>query len=786
MTAQDFGSESLSSTAFVIITVLDQNDNPPRFVPDSGTIELEEDTPTGAVLYTARATDGDSTAQLVYSISTNETKLFSIDATSGNLLLDQSLDFEQATVHFVVIEASDGISTATFDLTISVLDVNDNPPVFVQSTYNVSIPENTTIGENVLLGLQPLQVVDADQDSNTAVQFSIESGGSQNQFAVNLISSDTAELIVTGGLDREVEDEYNLVVVAQDPTNPDFNSTATVTIHILDVNDNAPQFDVNLYNFSVKENSNTGTTVGVVMATDSDVGENGHVTYTIASGDPGSHFVVSSEGEIQTSSQTIDRETISLFTLTVMAEDGGTPPQTSLTTVLVAVLDVNDNPPVFAQSSYRTSLFENSPPGTTLSSITVLAEDNEDIGINAEVIYRVHTNNATMFSIDPVTGILTSLIPFDYETEPTDLQIVVVASDVSEAPLSAQALVTVALLDVNEFAPQFAVEEYSVQIAEDINVLSPVLTISADDLDGDTGAFVEYSLFDPDDSLPFTVDNETGVVYTTEALDREAVDSYQLLAIASNPLGMPVLSSSVAVTVTVLDVNDNAPIFMQEDYFAAITTGFEVGNQILTISANDIDLGLNGTVQYSLAESNTRFSLTASTGVISSTQPFESTGTFTLTVVAADLGTPSLSGNATVTINIVQPVDIQFSQDGAGFLLQQGTSSTLQQQFGFFVNSPPGNSGRITASLGEVTAEAVYSTDLPQAVSLRGVVLNDEAWHDQPEVKVFVQVMDGLGDVHCSPVQVVIRVLPDSTLQNLANLTPQVGHEIFMTVIIHT
>ena len=417
-------------------------------------------------------------------------------------------------------------------------------------------------------------------------------------------------------------------------------------------------------------------------------------------------------------------------------------------------------------------MFENSPPGTTLSGIAVLAEDNEDIGPNAEVVYFVHPDNATLFGIHPMTGILTTLASFDYEADPTDLEIIIIAADSGDAPLSAQAEVTVTLIDVNEFVPEFTMDPYIIEVAEDVSILTSLLTVTAEDLDGDTGAVIEYSLVDTGDLLPFTIDNQTGILYTTDDLDRENTELYQFAVLASNPTGAPVLSSTAAVTITVLDVNDNAPVFMQGNYVAAVTTSFEVGNPILTVSASDADVGLNGTIRYSLTDTNNRFTVAGSTGVITSTLPFETTGTFTLIVTAADQGTPSFTSNVSVTINVIQPVDIQFTQNGAGFLLEQG-SSTLQQ-FGFFVNSPPGSSGTIAASLGGVRAEATYVTGLPQAANLRGTVLGEEAWHDQPEIQVLVQATDELGDVHCFPVQVVIRVLPDAMLRSLADLTPQV------------
>ena len=771
ISAQDSGTPSLSSTVVVVITITDLNDNPPIFMPDSATVPILEDAPLNSVVYTVQAFDADINTELVYSLST-PSAVFAIDPSTGTITLTGTLDFESITSYFLMAVASDGSSVAIFNLTVLVVDVDDNAPIFVQDMYAVSLLESVSVGEVLDLGGQPLQVLDGDQGSNAAVLFSIVSGDPDTQFMVNAVGFNTAEIIVVGALDRERRDSYFIEVLAENPSNPMQFDSAFVNITILDINDSPPLFDVSLYRFNVSENSSPGTVAGSVFASDADIGSNGLVTYQIASGDPNGNFDVTTEGDIEVFDE-LDRENTTMFVLTVLAQDAGSVPLTSTSTVIITILDENDNAPLFIADMITATLAENAPTGSTITTLTAVDDDQ---GSNAAIMYSIHPDAVGFFQIHPTSGVLATLAPLDFEQDPSEVVVTVFATDGGIPPLSAEAQVLVVLQDVNEFEPQFDSSLVSIQLPEDTPVFTRVLTVAANDSDGGIAGIVEYTLLQNSDV--FAIDNETGEISTVATLDREATILLQLQVRASNTLVNPVLFSVATVEITVLDVNDNAPEFTQESYTAAVTTRSEPGTLVVTVTATDADSGTNSDLSYSLLDPTAQFSIAPSTGTISLSTAFSSPEVVTLTVVAADGGSPSLSSSVAVTITVILPVQIEFTLEGAGFPLQFSTSTA--QEFGLFINQSPGESGRVSASLGGVVEERNFTTEEPQAVTVRGVLLRETVWYDLPEVGVVVQVADAVGGVRCAPAEVVVRVLPDTELQLLADLTPQVYSHIYM------
>ena len=772
--AADAGTPQQTSRAFVLVQVTDLNDNEPVFSPDQDAASFAEDTSLDTVLYTVQATDGDADSQLLYSLSNGTSDLFAVDSISGQVFLAENLDFESESAHVIVVEASDETFASSFTLTLGVSDVDDNDPVFVTDMYAVTIPENANISTDILAGEAALLVQDRDTGPNAAVQFVLVSGDPMSQFALNALTADSAQLILAGGLDREVMADYVLILSAVNPTTPSRNATALVAVTITDVNDSPPEFDRPLYSFSVAENVERGTVLGQVSATDADEGSNAAIQYSILSDD----FNITSSGEIVLASTSLDFELSSQISLVVFAVDGGTPSLSAQVMVMLAVQDANDNAPMFTEAEVEVDLPENTPPSTT---VAVLTAQDSDTGVNAEVCYSISQDNATWFQVDPVSGVLTTTsTQLDFESDPEELLVIVTASDGGTPSLSSTSRVLVTLLDINEFAPTFTADSTIVQVSEDHQPSTPLLVLGATDSDGGIAGVVEYRLLSVTPLTPaFIIDNVTGELSTTSntMLDREDIDTYVLTVQASNPLAFPLLSTLASVTLSVLDVNDNPPIFSQDAYSVAVTTNIDVGDAILTVSASDADLGANGTIRYSISNAAStvdgQFNISASTGVIVLASALTSTGTFQLTIMAADQGFPSLSSNVTATINVIQPLLIDFSQQGAGFLLDQPSPTT--HNFGLFVDTPPGSSGCVSASLGNITINTSYNTSLPDATSVRGVVLNEEVWSDDPEVSVVVQVTDDLGDVHCTPTQVVITILPDDQLRNLANLNPQVS-----------
>ena len=720
--AQDGGVPTMSNISFVVVMVTNLNDNPPTFFPNMATVSWPEGSPRGTILYVAQAVDLDTDSQITYSFM-NDSTTFAITQTTGVVTLIGPLDREQVDTYTLTILAFDGVSTDALQLTVLVTDIDDNPPMFQPDSFFIGIPENTSVGDTLVV----FQVFDLDEGTNAAIQLQIVSGDSSSRFEV------TGQLLIlAGGLDRELQSTYNLTIVARNPNNPLQNASAVVGIEVSDVNDSPPQFGEALYVFSLPENASVRTTVGTVTATDADAGSNAVVTYSITSGDPEGKFTVSSEGDVIVT-RLLDRENTSQYALTVLAQDGGSPRRSATASVVISISDINDNPPEFVQPLVSVFLLEDSPPGRTL--ITLVAIDN-DVAINAQVVYSVHTDNASSFAIGSDSGILTTRVTFDFEASPTSMTVIVLATDGGSPTLTSEAQVTVMLIDVNEFAPQFEASQFTVSLSEDVPAITTIINITATDLDGGVAGIVEYTLLNQ--LAPFAINNTTGNVYTTSELDRETTPSYQLTVQASNPLVIPPLSSSAVITVLLLDVNDNPPMFAQENFTAAITIGTEVGTPIVTVGARDPDAGTNSETRYSLLGISRYFTISETNGTIVLASLINFTDTFILTVTATDQGVPPLSGVTMVTITVVQPVQIQFTQDGAGFILSGGTSTS--QQFGLFADVPAGSNGRISAALGSVEVEAGYSSALPQAVGVRGVVLEDEAWHDQPDVRVIVQV----------------------------------------------
>ena len=761
--ARDDGIPVLSSeSTIVVVSVMDVNDNPPVFTPSTVVVPTSEDQPIDSVIYTASAMDEDAISQVTYTLMT-DTDMFDITSVSGEVILREPLDRETSASLTLIVLATDGELNSTLLLIVMVTDIDDNPPLFTPDTYSLTLPENITIGTTVL----QLVTFDPDVGTNAAAQYEIISGDPNGRFDVVAATVNTSELVVVRELDRENQGRFELTVVARSPLNPTLNDTAAVEIVISDVNDSPPEFDLQLYQFALFENATIGTVLGSVRATDADSGSNGEVTYEIFSTSPSGDFDITPSGDLILM-QLLDRENFSQYDLIILANDGGSPILEATTAVEVTVLDVNDNPPVFEQLDISFNLPENSPPD---SSITTLTAVDNDEGTNAEISYSLHPDNTSLFAINSDSGLLTARVSFDFENSPSNLLILVTATDNGFPLLSSDVHVFITLLDVNEFTPEFEATEYTIEISEGVQPFTTILQVNATDLDGGIAGIVYYSLLA---MQPFAVSNTTGEIYTTSSLDRENVASYQLTVQASNALVSPSLPSTAIINILLLDSNDNPPIFIQEEFTAAILISADVGTEILTVVANDPDVGTNAEVRYTISDPGGHFAISDTDGTISLQVPLNFTTDFILTVFAADRGTPQLMDNATVTITVTEAVGVQFSQEGVGFLLQ-GVAGATTHEFGLFADGPVGDSGIISATLGNVSVEMPYSSELPEAIGVRGVVLTGEVWPDQSDVRVVVQVYGEGGEVHCSPSEVVIRVVPDEVLRNIADLTPQVS-----------
>ncbi len=316
----DRGVPSLSSTARVIINVLSVNEYPPVFDVTSATVTIDEDIPVGILIYDANATDADANTAgvLKYAIESGDPEgfLFLMDTDTGKITLGSYLDYDTSPQSYtlnVSVQDNAGETGYLVDymlLTIDLLDVNDNTPVFTQNTYSVDIDEN--IGDSALV----VTVAANDDDSglNAAILYSIDSGDGHEEFQIDTTSGDITT-IVGQTLDRDTKDSYTLLVRAEDQGSPVRSSFCLVKISLNDINDNVPVFSPSDFDASLDENQAISTLLTSVYATDDDIGNNALLALSIdAASDPNSgHFsltqISADTAEIYTT-QVLDHENV--------------------------------------------------------------------------------------------------------------------------------------------------------------------------------------------------------------------------------------------------------------------------------------------------------------------------------------------------------------------------------------------------------------------------------------------------------------------------------------------
>ncbi|XP_078597383.1 protocadherin Fat 4-like [Branchiostoma floridae x Branchiostoma japonicum] len=670
VTATDRGVPSLSSTANVVVNVLAENNYSPVFDNGTNTVWVSEDAAVGTTVYNASATDADvgNGGELTYVVTSEEDEYgitFVIDSAAGVVTLGSYLDRETLDEYVLNItvydgEASDsGTLTDVIVVTVIVTDVNDNKPAFSQPVYTVYVDENIPVGSNITT----VEATDPDLNGNGEVTYSIVSGDGMAYFDIN---STTGLISTSADVDRETLVLNNLVIQAIDGGDPAKSSLCRVKIYLNDLNDNTPSFVPLEYMVSVLENAAVGTLVTPVQALDPDESTNALLTFAILEGDDNNEFAIdSSTGTIRTAS-TLDRESIESYTLTITATDGGTP--TNLTgsgTVLVTVLDVNDNPPVLTQASYTASVSEGVTAGTSV--VQVVASD-DDADENAEITYSITSaSQAGHFEIDGASGVVRTAQALDRENIDS-YTLTVQATDNGVPSFTNDTTVTITIDDENDNTPAFDSNLYSFTLEENVAGGTSVGDVSASDDDIDSNADLSFSIVS-DDSQHFVVNSNTGRISTrsTANIDRETIAEYSIICRVQDS-GTPSLFSDVTVQITVSDVNDNAPIFNNNDTLTAtLAENAEPGNTVIKVTATDLDKGANAEVIYTISsdpadngvKATRYFRISETTGVVTfresvdrETEPF-----IEFVVIATDGGSPSLSSETDVNITIADEND---------------------------------------------------------------------------------------------------------------------------------
>ncbi|XP_032892988.1 cadherin EGF LAG seven-pass G-type receptor 3 isoform X1 [Amblyraja radiata] len=585
-----------SATVKVYITVLDENDNVPQFSEKRYIVQVREDIRPHTEILTVTATDldKDNNALVHYNIiSGNSRGQFSIDSITGSIEVVTHLDFEVEREYALRVRAQDAgrppLSNNTGMISIQLVDVNDNAPIFVSTPFQVSVLENAPLGYSVI----HIQAVDADYSENSRLEYRLIDTASDTPFVIN---SGTGWITVSAQLDRESVEHYFFGVEARDHGSPSLSASASVTITVMDVNDNRPEFTQKEYFIRLNEDATVGTSVLTVTAVDRDV--NGVVTYQITGGNTRNRFSISTQAGmgLVTLALPLDYKQERRYVLAITASD-----RTLHDTchVHVNITDANTHRPVFQSAHYSVNVNEDRPVGST---VVVISATDDDVGENARITYYLE-DNIPQFRIDPDSGAITLQTELDYEDQMT-YTLAITAKDNGIPQKSDTTYVEVMVKDVNDNSPVFINPQYHGSVSEDASPFTSVLQISATDRDAHANGRVQYTFQNGEDGDgDFTIEPTSGIIRSVRRLDRETVPIYDLTAYAVDR-GIPVRRTPVHIHVNILDVNDNAPVFPADEFEVFVKENSIVGSVVGQITATDPDEGTNAQIMYQIVEGN--------------------------------------------------------------------------------------------------------------------------------------------------------------------------------------
>ncbi|XP_055015021.1 protocadherin Fat 4-like [Boleophthalmus pectinirostris] len=551
---------------YVVVEITDVNDHAPTFPKRNETIEIAEHTLSGKrfQLHSAHDPDAGMNSVRTYSLSANEHFDINIRETNGEkipfLVLKKMLDREKSSEHSLVVTAVDGGKpqrSGTLNVTIIVLDINDNRPVFSQEIYEITAKENLQTGTSIF----KLTATDPDEGTNGEIDYSLAKILKQRIYDIFELDTKTGDIVVKGHIDYEENDFYELEVQASDKGTPPLTGECRVIIKIIDVNDNSPEIDVTSLSNTVSEDSKPGTVVSLIRVKDKDSGVNGKIIAHITNNVP---FELKPSYKENTYSVVtkdfLDREEVSHYDITIKATDCGEPPLSTTKTLSIQILDVNDNSPQFEQNPLYFYIVENNVAGTSLFSVTASDKDkNENADISYSIARAGQEKDVTLFlNVNAENGQITALKSFDFETLKS-FQFQVVASDSGTPSLSSNATVHVFILDQNDNAPVILYPVRSngsaegvEEIPRNVNAGHLVTKVRAYDSDIGYNGWLLFSLQEVTDHSLFGLDRYTGQIRTLRSFT-ETDEAEHKLVILVKDNGNVSLSATATVLVKVVE-----------------------------------------------------------------------------------------------------------------------------------------------------------------------------------------------------------------------------------------
>ncbi|KAK9403753.1 protocadherin gamma-A6 [Crotalus adamanteus] len=679
---KDNGQPPLSASVTLTVVLAD---NIPEILSDLSNISapvdphpILEDILPGAVIALIKVHDRDSGLNGEVTCYLREIVPFQVISSSDNyfkLLIDGPLDREKTPVYNLTLTATDqGTPPLSTDKTILVpiSDINDNPPAFEKPSYVTYIPENNPSGTSIF----QVKAFDPDLGNNAQITYSMINSNIKNLPLSSYVSinSETGTLYAQRSFDYEQLRDFQLQVQAQDGGSPSLNNSAMVKVCVLDQNDNTPQI---LYPSQTTQGSSffevvprsadSGYLVTKVVAVDADSGHNAWLSFHLLQATEPSLFIIGSQtGEIQTARALLERD-ITKQRLVIMVRDNGQPPLSATTSFNL----------VFAQNFQEALPEMNAQPNNsedqsklqfylvlTLTLVSFLFL----VAVTLALIMKLQkSRNTTFFQCfipdsHSKTGEIILVGSLDFETSST-YEFEVQAMD--GGGLSDRSKVVILVTDLNDNPPELAITFVINSVPENSPAGTVIAILNARDRDSGDNGEIKCSI---PSSLPFRLKKTMESFYSLEtekALDREQLPIYSITVTAVDD-GTPPLSTSVVISLQVLDTNDNPPEFLESKYTSYLLENNPKGASAFSLKASDPDWEENARITYSIIESQTKdlplssyLSINSETGTVYalSSLDYEEIQEIQFQVKAQDGGSPSLSSNVSVTLFILDQND---------------------------------------------------------------------------------------------------------------------------------
>lgn len=727
--------------AVVKITVVTSLNSLPVFTKSSYQFTVMENLAGNQFLGSVAVSRGESPS---FAITDGDIEgSFNIEGQRGEIRTMKSLDREHISRYDLTVTATTNDGTSEVKVIVTVLDANDNKPEFKYEFLDVELQENSAVGHEVYYAF----AVDDDSGQNGLLSYALTTNTNFVQ-----INQNTGMITMSKPYQRVYGNKFNLTVTASDSSPSPNSASMVVQVHIVDVNDHNPVFPKTDYAITLEESTLVNTQFHTLTATDADVGRNAALVYNITKGNDDGKFGIFPDGKLYIAKQ-LDRETRDLYKLTVMAQDHGAPARSSEVNVTIHILDSNDNRPRFLNQTYSFYVSENVPPGRKIGAVKAV---DADIGRNAELAFLLPEDQDD-FAIDFQTGEITTLRSYDREalvSETGNDYYSVVVTVVDNGVQRQQDSVTarIYVLDQNDNPPHFDRDIYRTSVKENLAKYSFVYKVTATDLDVDENAALTYDIIDGNTDDMFNINPGTGQISLNGNLDTETQDLYSLQIQAADNGKSTTFTASAMVIISVLDVNDNTPLFHLTVYEVNIREDAKLGEKLIQVTADDTDLGINAEIEYSLSESDGTFVLDSHNGnlYLAKLVDYETRKVYSLKVIATDKGDPRLSSEADLNVRIIDVNDNspEFTNDfsvlsisesterfsSIGQILANDKDSGLYGQVEYHIVSqdPPGKNFYIDKNTGRLRLETlvdreevasymltIVATDLAPNASLR-------------------------------------------------------------------